>query len=143
MASRIPTMISSISRETKKVILRPGAQNKPHAQAGNSVGPLAVPPCRPGRDYPRARQVPSGFPNRVVRSRAAFTLVELLLVVGLLLVLLGAMVFSFSTLRKGASLDEGTTQLEALLRFARAHAAHTGRQVQIAFEEEIGDGLSV
>jgi type II secretory pathway pseudopilin PulG len=76
------------------------------------------------------------------RLRVAFTLVELLLTVSLLLLLLGAMVFSFSRLRQGVDLDEGATQLEALLRFARAHAAATGRQVQISFEEQIDEGLS-
>ena len=76
------------------------------------------------------------------RGIRAFTLVELLLTVSLLLLLLGAVVFSFSNLRRGSSLDEGVTQLEALLRFARAQAAGAGRQVQVNFEEEIGDGLS-
>jgi prepilin-type N-terminal cleavage/methylation domain-containing protein len=65
-----------------------------------------------------------------------FTLVELLLALVLLLLLLGAVVFSFSTLERGAALEEGVTQLEGLLRFARAHAANTGRQVEVCFEED-------
>lgn len=76
-------------------------------------------------------------------SRAGFTLVELLLAVGLVLLLLSAVVFNFSGLQRGASLDEGANQIEALLRFARAHAANSGRQVQITFEEDIGDGLFI
>jgi type II secretory pathway pseudopilin PulG len=76
------------------------------------------------------------------RDSRAFTLVELLLTVSLLLLLLGAVVFSFTNLRRGSSLDEGVTQLEALLRFARAQAAGAGRQVQINFEEKTGDGRS-
>lgn len=138
-------MISSISRETKKVIFRPRAGNKSRARAGHSVGPLAVPTCLRGRNYPRGMEVLRDLRMRVQgnKRQVAFTLVELLLTVALLLVLLAAMVFNFSTLRKGASLEEGTTQLEALFRFARAHAAGTGRQVQINFEEEVGDGLSV
>lgn len=61
----------------------------------------------------------------------------------LLLLLLSAVVFNFSNLQRGAELDEGATQLEALIRYARAQAASTGRQVRIAFEEDVGDGLSV
>jgi prepilin-type N-terminal cleavage/methylation domain-containing protein len=66
-----------------------------------------------------------------------FTLVELLLAVVLLLLLLGALVLSFAPLQRGAALDEGAAQFEGLLRFARAHAAQTGRQVQIRFDEPV------
>ncbi len=76
-------------------------------------------------------------------KRSAFTLVEVLLTTVLLLLLLGAVVFSFSTLRRNAALDEGATQFEALFRFVRAQAASSGRQVRIAFEEDAGDGLVV
>ena len=74
---------------------------------------------------------------------AGFTLVELLLAVALVVLLLSAVVFNFAGLQRGASLDEGASQLESLLRFARAHAASSGRQVEIAFEEDVGEGLSV
>lgn len=77
------------------------------------------------------------------QTRHGFTLVELLLTVGLLLLLLGAVIFNFSTLQRGAALEDGANQMEALLRFARAQAAGTGRQVQIRFDEDVGDGLSV
>lgn len=82
------------------------------------------------------------FPLRL-RDRSGFTLVEILLTTVLLLLLLGAVVFNFSNLQRGAQLDEGATQLEALIRYARAQAASTGRQVRIAFEEDVGEGLSV
>jgi prepilin-type N-terminal cleavage/methylation domain-containing protein len=75
--------------------------------------------------------------------RAGFTLVELLLAVVLVLLLLGAMVFNFATLRRGVDLEEGASQLESLFRFARAHAAANGRTVQIIFEEDVGDGSVV
>ena len=81
--------------------------------------------------------------SRHSSKRSGFTLVELLLATVLLLLLLGAVVFSFSNLQRGAELDEGATQLEALIRFARAHASSTGRQVQIVFEEDVGDGFEV
>ena len=62
---------------------------------------------------------------------AGFTLVELLLAVVIVLLLLGAVIFNFSGLQRGAGLDEGVTQVEGLIRFARAHAANTGFQVQL------------
>ncbi len=85
----------------------------------------------------------TGTVSRRSIKRSGFTLVELLLATVLLLLLLGAVVFSFSNLQRGAELDEGATQLEALIRFARAHASGTGRQVRIAFEEDVGDGFVV
>lgn len=74
---------------------------------------------------------------------AAFTLVELLLTVVVLLLLFGAILFNFSSLQQGAQLDEGATQLEALFRYARAYAANSGRTVQISFEEDAGEGFMV
>ena len=69
-------------------------------------------------------------------SGEGFTLVEVLLALVLVMILLGAMVFSFSNLQQGAQLDEGVAQVEHLLKFARAHAANIGRQVQLRTEEE-------
>jgi type II secretory pathway pseudopilin PulG len=66
-------------------------------------------------------------------TRVAFTLVELLLVVVLLGLLFSAVVFSLDSLQRGAQLEEGAGQVETLLRFARARAAATGRQVRITF----------
>jgi len=59
-------------------------------------------------------------PRMRPEARRGFTLVELLLTVGLLLLLAGAVIFSFSSLQRGAGLEEGATRLEALLRFARS-----------------------
>lgn len=61
--------------------------------------------------------------------RAAFTLIELLLVVALVALLLGAVAFNFGSLLRGQSLEEGANQFEALLRLARANAAASGRPV--------------
>jgi type II secretory pathway pseudopilin PulG len=69
--------------------------------------------------------------------------VELLLAVALILLLLGSVVFNFSSLQKNAELEEGATQLESLIRYARAHAANSGRKVRLTFEEDTGDGLLV
>jgi type II secretory pathway pseudopilin PulG len=63
---------------------------------------------------------------------AAFTLIELILVVALVSLLLGAVAFNFGTLARGQSLEEGATQFEALLRLSRANAATSGRPVLLA-----------
>ena len=73
-------------------------------------------------------------------TRVAFTLVELLLVVALLLLLFGAVVFNFGSLERGARLDEGAGQIETLFRFARAQASATGRQVRITFGDAASGG---
>src|SRR5262245_18032210 len=70
------------------------------------------------------------------RTGHGFTLVELLLALVLVLLLAGALVFSFSSLLGGTQLEEGAGQVESLLRYARAHAANTGRKVQLLFNEE-------
>jgi prepilin-type N-terminal cleavage/methylation domain-containing protein len=72
---------------------------------------------------------------------SGFTLVELLLTVALLLLLLGAAVISFSTLLHSSELEEGVNQLEGLVRFARAHAANTGKKVQLTFQELTVEGV--
>ena len=65
---------------------------------------------------------------------AGFTLVELLLAVVIVLLMLGAVIFNFSGLQRGAGLDEGANQVEALIRFARAQSAHSGRQIQLVIQ---------
>ena len=83
------------------------------------------------------RLVPAGrTASRARRAEAGFSLVELLLVVGLILLLASAMVFNFSSLLRANKLEEGTTRLETLMRFARAQAANSGRKVQLVFGGE-------
>lgn len=60
-----------------------------------------------------------------------FTLVELLLVLVLMFLLLGAVVFNFSLGHREAQLNEGVAQFEALLHFAKAQAAFMGKRVEI------------
>ncbi len=62
-----------------------------------------------------------------------FTLIEVLLTMVLVLLLVSAAVFSFSSMQKGVELDEGAARFETLLRFARAEAANRGRKVQLIF----------
>src|SRR5436309_1357262 len=73
---------------------------------------------------------------QVERASDGFTLVELLLVVALTLLLASAAIFSFSTLLRGAQLEEGAGQIESLIRFARGEAANCGRKVQLVFNDE-------
>jgi prepilin-type N-terminal cleavage/methylation domain-containing protein len=74
-------------------------------------------------------------------AASGFTLIELLLTVVLLLLLAGAAVISFSTLLHSSELEEGVNQLEGLVRFARAHAANTGKKVQLTFQELTAEGV--
>ena len=79
-------------------------------------------------------------PHQLPQRTRGFTLIEQLLTVVLMLLLLGAVVYNFSTAANGARLDEGAMQMESLFRFARAHAESTGKQVRILFPEaESGD----
>ncbi len=83
-------------------------------------------------------------PPKNFAAKHGYTLVELLLAVVLVLGLLSAVVFNFSSGNRNAQLDEGATQVEALFRFARAHAASTGKQVRILFPEaESGDNAEL
>ena len=52
----------------------------------------------------------------------------------LLALLLGAIAFNFATLGKGAALDEGSTRFATMMRYARSHAATTGRAVRLQLE---------
>jgi prepilin-type N-terminal cleavage/methylation domain-containing protein len=84
------------------------------------------------------------LPRRTGREQAAgFSLVELLLAVALIGLLLGAVAFNFASFQRGARLEEGANQFEALLRYARAQAAATGHRVRISFEEDVGEGMLV
>jgi prepilin-type N-terminal cleavage/methylation domain-containing protein len=76
--------------------------------------------------------------RRTLRIGRGFTLVELLLTLVLILLLAGAMVINYSSLVRGAQLDEGGEQFESLVRFARAHAANTGCRVRLSFFDESG-----
>ena len=85
--------------------------------------------------------------NRRPTTTRAFTLVELLLSVSLLLLLATAVIVNFGTLDRGARLTEGATLMESLLRYARAQSANTGRQVKVVFgagsESSGGTGVAL
>jgi len=73
---------------------------------------------------------------------AGFALIELLLVVLLLLLFTSAAVVNLTPLWQGTRLEEGVAQLESLLRFVRAEAAHQGRRLQLQVESPAGHDLT-
>jgi Tfp pilus assembly protein FimT len=70
------------------------------------------------------------------RKQNAFSLVELLLTLVLILCLAAASVFCYTAIHKQSNLDEGVDRLQSVIRFARAEAATTGRKVRLKFESE-------
>ncbi|MEX2673287.1 MAG: prepilin-type N-terminal cleavage/methylation domain-containing protein [Phycisphaeraceae bacterium] len=72
----------------------------------------------------------------------AFSLVEMLIALAVVMLLMGAIVFNFATLSRGAELDEGVKRLKTALVLARAHAAHTQRPVRLAFALDEDDSFT-
>jgi type II secretory pathway pseudopilin PulG len=72
-------------------------------------------------------------PKLPQRAQGGFTLVELLLTVGIIMLLAGAVVFNFGSLDRSARLDESATLVESLFRYARAQASSRGREVVVVF----------
>jgi len=73
-------------------------------------------------------------PQRSRAGAAAFTLLELVLVVAILVLLAGVMVMSLGGVRPGSDLDQGAVQFENVLLMARAEAANTGRRLRLDFD---------
>lgn len=74
--------------------------------------------------------------HRNASPSSGYTLYELLLVTGLLMLLSSAAIFSLATLDQSSTLNQGADRFESLLRLARAEAANTGRRVRISFVQE-------
>ena len=70
---------------------------------------------------------------RTAKPQSAFSLVEVLLTLVLILCLAAASVFTFTALYRSANLDEGYDRFQSLIRFAQAEAATTGRKVRLQF----------
>lgn len=70
-----------------------------------------------------------------LRSSPGFTLVELLLVVSLMLLLLGAVAYNFASLQGTVRLDEGSRQVDSLFQFLKAHSSFSGRRIELRFLE--------
>jgi Tfp pilus assembly protein FimT len=71
--------------------------------------------------------------HNLKRTARAFSLVELLLTLVLILCLGAASVFTFTALYQSSNLDEGADRFQSLVRFAQAEAASTGRKVRLQF----------
>jgi type II secretory pathway pseudopilin PulG len=66
------------------------------------------------------------------RAGGGFTLVELVLVLGMVLLLAGIVVLNLGAWRTSRALEEGTLRFETALRLARSDAANRGRRLQVA-----------
>jgi len=73
--------------------------------------------------------------------RAGFTLIELILAVGLLVVLAGMGVLAGSGYRDERKFKLAVDRLETALRMARAEAATSARRVRLAFDESTGEPM--
>jgi len=58
------------------------------------------------------------------------------------MLLSGAIVFSFTSLQKRTHLDEGVNRLVTVVRYAKAHAATSGRRMQFQLVQGTNDGLN-
>jgi type II secretory pathway pseudopilin PulG len=76
-------------------------------------------------------------PARPTR-RAAFTLIEILLALFILVLLIAATAMNLGPWQGTGVLEEGAGRVETALRMARADAANKARRVRIAFGEEDG-----
>ncbi|MBK28824.1 MAG: hypothetical protein CMO77_08310 [Verrucomicrobiales bacterium] len=73
-------------------------------------------------------------PHFAGKSNKAFSLLELLLVLVIVMILFGAAVFEFNSINRGALLYEGSNQLKSLFRFASNEAQRTGKTIRIRFD---------
>lgn len=72
------------------------------------------------------------------RRREAFTLLEVILALAVLLMLSGAVVVSFSGWYDRSHFDEGVRRMETALRMARADAALCARRLRLEVDPESG-----
>ena len=87
----------------------------------------------PGRGKPR----PPEYRARFV-SAGAFTLLEVVLALALVLLLAGAVMVSFQGVFRDTQMRESTTRLTTLLLAARAEAANAGRRLRLTFDSTSG-----
>jgi type II secretory pathway pseudopilin PulG len=77
---------------------------------------------------------PSNHPARF----SAFTLVEVLLALGILALIASVMIISVTSLHRSTHSREGALRMETALRLARADAANTGKRLRMSFAKETG-----
>jgi prepilin-type N-terminal cleavage/methylation domain-containing protein len=69
-------------------------------------------------------------------ARRAFTLVEIVLVMALIVLLAGISIINWKGMLQGRVLEEGASRMETALRMARAEAANQGKRLQIVFDAD-------
>ncbi len=73
-----------------------------------------------------------------LRTRRAFTLVEIILAAAIIALLAGMFVVGMGQWYQKQSLDESALRVEAILRMARAQACSQGRLIRLAFDPASG-----
>lgn len=74
--------------------------------------------------------------GRRISARAAFTLLEVILAMALLVLLAGMTVASLWSTLESVRTKEQATRIASLLRAARADAANTGKRLRLSFDAE-------
>lgn len=82
------------------------------------------------------------FRSLADQRRCGFTLVELMLVITIMGIMLGAITPTFKPFLESQTLKNATDSLAQIIRYARSMAVEQSSVVQIAFEEDSG-GVSV
>jgi len=90
--------------------------------------PCNLPPCRSKRPDPQAPDV----------SKAGFTLLELLVVIGVMSLLMALAVPAFNSIGNGANLTKSAYDLEGILNEARTYALANDTYVWVGVLEENG-----
>lgn len=75
--------------------------------------------------------------QKVSGGRGGFSLLEILLSLSLLLLLLSAAIFSFSTLDQNAKTFESVIQIEGLIKYVKANSANTGKNFRLDLSENV------
>ncbi len=94
--------------------------------------------ARTGRRKARSRRGDGARLGALGRPGRAFTLLEVILAITLLVALASAGAFALVSWYDGRNLEEGAVQFEALVRMARADAANTKRSIRLSFEPDTG-----
>ncbi len=72
------------------------------------------------------------------RGAAGFTLFEIVLAIGLVLVLMGVVLVSYASWSRTTKMEEGVFQFQAALRMARSESANTGKKFRMEFDQTSG-----
>lgn len=104
------------------------------------MAPTTISATRPGRspspNSPVGRRLARFGSPRACGRRAGFSLFEIVLAIGILAILTGAMVLGVGGWFNTQRIDEGARRLESILRLARAESASRGRRIRLAFDVE-------